>query len=458
MEILPKKGKSGRKRRRKGGGRGRRRNAASLGGLVVACALALLGFALMAANVQGVFAKAIDPALARALPELHGHMTYSPDVSLSLSGALELRDVKVDFDRPGDRYARLTKASAPKLRVRLGVPETVLFFLGRRDHPSISSVSIPELDLSWSRSTPVLNDGAKVAPATKELLLSPDLAALAGPKIRVGKLRISSPDGGRWEVSGLRTSFRGKRLRLEAKELSGTSLPTLRSVEADVDVSPERLVLSSARLSLLGGKATADGEIPLRGNPRARVRARISGVDLKAAADFFVARPLDLSGSADATVDAVAPLLSPLRSFSAVGNASVSNARVRGLAVQKSPLVRRMAPEFADLSFDRISLAGLRVTRDSLLLGSLAGTGPQFDFSGRGKADTKWNFSATIDARIRPETARRLPAATRMGLAAGSDGSRTVRLQVAGNPESQRIVNSGDIVRQGIRNAVRFWK
>ena len=110
MEILPKKGKSGRKRRRKGGGRGRRRNVASLGGLVVACALALLGFALVAANVQGVFAKAIDPALARALPELHGHMTYSPDVSLSLSGALELRDVKVDFDRPGDRYARLTKA------------------------------------------------------------------------------------------------------------------------------------------------------------------------------------------------------------------------------------------------------------------------------------------------------------------------------------------------------------
>ena len=454
METLEKKG---RKRKGRRGGKRRGRKGGVLLGLVGAFAFALLGFALMAANVKPVFVKVLDPALAQAVPELHAHMKYSDDVELSLTGALVLRDVTMRFDRPDDRYARHARISAKRLDVRFNLAHMLLFLAGKRGCPTITAVSSPELHLFWSRNTPLASDGANAAPAAESLLKSADFAVLAGPKIKVGKLVLHSPDGEVLALSKFSSRFRKDELRLEAAELEAAKLPRVSGIRGEIGVSAERLSVKSFRCVAFGGTAEARGEVPLRGNPVAHLRIAARGIDLAPALRFFVPSQAEISGKVDASFDAAAPLLRPSL-FAADGDVTVSGLRVAGLAVQKGKLVQRMAPEFAELSFDKTVLRNVRASKDSVSWRSRAGTGPQFDFSGRGKADTKWNFSATIDARIRPETARRLPAATRMGLAAGSDGSRTVRLQVAGNPESQRIVNSGDIVRQGIRNAVRFWK
>ncbi len=89
----------------------------------------------------------------------------------------------------------------------------------------------------------------------------------------------------------------------------------------------------------------------------------------------------------------------------------------------------------------------------------MAGTGPQFDFSGRGRTDLDGNFALSMNATLHPATVKRLPATTRIGLKSGkAPGTKTVEVRLAGNLEKQTVVNQKELVRQGIRNAVQFWK
>ncbi|MBO7131388.1 MAG: hypothetical protein J6V65_04515, partial [Fibrobacterales bacterium] len=199
-------------------------------------------------------------------------------------------------------------------------------------------------------------------------------------------------------------------------------------------------------------------DVPLGGNPVAHLRISARGMDLASALRFFLPSRAEISGKVDASFDAAAPLLHPSR-FAADGDVSVSDLRVAGLALQKDGLVRRMAPEFAELSFDKAVLKNVRASADSVSWRSMAGTGPLFDFSGRGRTDLDGNFRLSMDATIHPAAAKRLPAATRLGLKSGKvPGTKTVEVQLAGNLEKQTLVNRKALVRQGIRNAVQFWK
>ena len=455
METLAKKRRRKAKRR---GGKRRGRKGGVLLGLVGAFAFALLGFALMAANVKPVFVKVLDPALAQAVPELHAHMKYSDDVELSLTGALVLRDVSMKFDRPDDRYARHARATAKRLDVRFNLAHMLLFLAGRRGCPTVTAVSSPELHLFWSRNTPLASDGSSAAPAAESLLKSADFAVLAGPKIKVGKLVLHSPDGEVFALSKFSSRFRKDELRIEAAEFESAKLPRVSGIRGEVGVSAERLSVKSFRCAAFGGTAEARGEVPLRGNPVAHLRIAARGIDLAAALRFFLPSRAEISGKVDASFDAAAPLLHPSR-FAADGEVAVSDLRVAGLAVQKEKLVQRMAPEFAELSFDKAVLRNVRASKDSVAWRSMAGTGPQFDFSGRGRTDLDGNFALSMNATLHPATVKRLPATTRIGLKSGkAPGTKTVEVRLAGNLEKQTVVNQKELVRQGIRNAVQFWK